>query len=264
MRAGLMLAPMDMGIDGDLARLRLLQLVSPSLPIGGYTYSQGMEWAVEAGWIRDADDLAHWLDEQLQQSMLYVEVPVLLRMMDAVRRADLLALGRWVDRLLAWRETAELRAEESQRGRALADLLMALGVLSRPDGAKRGRVAGAGPMEAGNAAQAHASGPDWYPLLARSQIAAFAVAAVSWRIAPEDACGGLAWSWCENLVSAGVKLVPLGQTDGQQVLLRLAERIPAVVGTARGLDDDTLGVSSPALAIASSAHEVQYTRLFRS
>jgi len=263
MAAMLMRWSTAMPTDGDLARLRLLQLVSPALPIGGYTYSQGIEWAVEAGWVRNARDLEGWLDEQLQQSVLYVELPLLLRMMDAVGRRDPGALGRWIDCSLAWRETAELRAEEAQRGRALADLLVALGVVHRPDAAKPGRDAMAD-WSVAPPAQPMALTGEWYPFLYRSQIAGVAVAAVSWGIRPKDACLGLAWGWCETLVSAGVKLVPLGQTDGQRVLLRLAERIPLVVSAARGLDDDALGASSQALAIASSAHETQYTRLFRS
>ncbi len=252
--------------EGALARLRLLQLVSPALPIGGYTYSQGIEWAVEAGWVRGADDLEQWLQEQLSNAMRDVDLPVLLRMIDAIRRDDPATVADWIERLLAWRETAELRAEESQRGRALADLLVALGVLSRPASARqrpRGRVglpaAEAVPVDGGEAL-----GEAWYPLLARSQSAGFAAAAVSWGVGTEDACLGFAWAWCETLVSAGVRLVPLGQSDGQRILLSLAARIPAIVAAARGLDDDDLGAASPAAAIAGSAHETQYTRLFRS
>jgi urease accessory protein len=259
-----MVPAMVMPTDGDLARLRLLQLASPALPIGGYTYSQGVEWAVDAGWIRDAGDLERWLDDQLHQSMLSVDLPLLLRMIAAIRGRDPLVLEHWIDCLLAWRETAELRAEESHRGRALADLLAALGVVQRPGAANQRGAAAASPSIASDATQANGLGHEWYPLLVRSQSASFAAAAVSWAIDPQDACLGLAWSWCENLVSAGVKLVPLGQTDGQRVLLRLAERIPLVVATAQGLDDDALGASSPALAISSSGHETQYTRLFRS
>ncbi|MFY9974498.1 MAG: urease accessory UreF family protein, partial [Chromatiaceae bacterium] len=92
----------------------------------------------------------------------------------------------------------------------------------------------------------------------------FAFAAAAWRIAPEVAATGYAWSWLEGLVLAAVRIVPLGQTQGQQVLLRLADEIPGALERARTLDDDALGASSPALAIAGSRHEIQYTRLFRS
>lgn len=214
-----------------------MQLVSPSLPVGGYTYSQGIEWAVEAGWIRNATDLESWLADQLHNSIARVDLPLLGRMQRAASARDLAALDHWVALLLATRETAELRLEETNRGRALADLLIAWGL---------------------------ADARECKPLLARSQLAGFAFAASAWGIAPDSAALGYAWSWLENLVLAGVKLVPLGQTQGQKVLARLIERIPVAVADASGLADDAIGASTPALAIASSAHETQYTRLFRS
>jgi urease accessory protein len=158
-------------------------------------------------------------------------------MQAAARNRDQAAMAGWVDRLLAGRETAELRREESDRGRALADLLVAWGL--------------------GDALV-------WKPQLARSQAAGFAFAAAAWRIEPRDAATGYAWSWLENLVLAGIKLVPLGQTRGQQTLARLATLIPSTVAAALEVADAEIGASTPALAIASAAHETQYTRLFRS
>lgn len=226
-----------MSTDGELGLLRLLQLVSPSLPVGGYTYSQGIEWAVESGWIRDAGDLDAWLSDLLQGALVQVDLPLLLRLQAAARAGDLAALGDWTDLLLACRETTELRAEESNRGRALADLLVALGL----PGAR-----------------------DLRPLLGRSQAEGFAYAAATWGIEPGLAATGYAWSWIEGLVISAVKIVPLGQTQGQQVLLRLASEIPSALKRAQSIDDDAIGASNPALAIASSRHETQYTRLFRS
>ena len=223
--------------DPTPALLRLLQLVSPSLPVGGFTYSQGIEWAVESGWIRTLADLEDWVADQLQTSMARVDLPLLIRLATAAEARDDAALGAWTDRLLASRETAELRAEESNRGRALADLLAAWGI----DGARERRA-----------------------LLARSQAAGFAFASVAFGIEPRLAAAGYAWSWVENLVLAAVKIVPLGQTQGQQALARLAAGIPAALDLALTLLDDEIGTSNPALAIASSAHETQYTRLFRS
>jgi urease accessory protein len=226
-----------MTTDGDTRLLRLLQLVSPSLPIGGFTYSQGIEWAVESGWIRDRGDLDAWLSDLLHGPLAQVDLPLLLRLQAATEARDREALTTWIDWLLASRETAELRAEESNRGRALADLLVAWG------------LEGAG---------------DWRPELARSQAAAFAFAAAAWAIDPRVAATGYAWAWLEGLLLAAVKIVPLGQTQGQQVLLGLAGRIPLALERALTLEDDAIGASSPALAIASSRHESQYTRLFRS
>lgn len=228
---------MSTSTDGALPLLRLMHLVSPSLPVGGFTYSQGIEWAVETGWIRDADDLEGWMADQIQSSLRYLDLPLLMRMQAAALDRDQAAMAGWVDRLLAGRETAELRREETDRGRALADLLIAWGL--------EDAVA-------------------WKPQLARSQAAGFAFAAASWRIAPPEAATGYAWSWLENLVLAGIKLVPLGQTRGQQTLARLARLIPSTVAAALEVADAEIGASTPALAIASAAHETQYTRLFRS
>ena len=160
-----------------------------------------------------------------------------MRLYDAARAHDTALTAIWIDRLIAARETAELRLEEANRGRALADLLVAWGL---PEAAA------------------------WRPLLARSQTAGLAFAASAWQIPRERLALGYAWSWVEGLVLAGVKCVPLGQTQGQQALARLASAIPAALETALGLDDDAIGASCPALAIASSRHETQYTRLFRS
>ena len=228
---------MHTSTEHALRLLRLMHLVSPSLPVGGFTYSQGIEWAIENGWIRDADDLEAWMADQVGSSLPYLDLPLLLRMQTATLERNQAMMSDWVDSLLAARETAELRREESDRGRALADLIIAWG------------------LEDALA---------WKPQLARSQTAGFAFAAAAWRIEPRDAATGYTWSWLENLVLAGIKLVPLGQTRGQQTLARLATLIPSAVDAALAVTDDEIGASTPALAIASSAHETQYTRLFRS
>jgi urease accessory protein len=224
-------------ILGDLALARLLHLVSPTLPTGAFTYSQGIEWAVEAGWLRTAADLEDWAMDQLDQSVSRLDLPLLPRMAQAVAADDDAALEHWIDLLLAGRETAELRAEEGQRGRALADLLLAW------------EMPGADGLRA---------------LLARSQLAGFAFAGQRWGIATRAMALGYTWTWAENLVLAGVKIVPLGQRQGQQLLARLAAELPAALDAAERLTDEEIGASTPAMAIASANHETQYTRLFRS
>jgi urease accessory protein len=236
-RATSMMSGATMTTEGDARLLRLLQLVSPSLPIGSFTYSQGIEWAVESGWIRDLGDLEDWLEGLLHGPLAQVDLPLLLRIQAAAEARDRESLATWTNWLLASRETAELRAEESNRGRAFADLLVAWG------------LEGAG---------------DWRPQLARSQAAGFAFAAAAWAIDPRVAATGYAWAWLEGLVLAAVKIVPLGQTQGQQALVRLAAQVPGALELALTLDDDGIGASSPVLAIASCRHETQYTRLFRS
>ncbi|MBK1719874.1 urease accessory protein UreF [Thiocystis violacea] len=221
----------------DPALLRLLHLASPSLPTGAFAYSQGIEWAVERGWLRTAADLEAWLCDQLRTTQSSLDLPILARMHGAARQGDEAALADWTVRLLASRETQELRAEESNRGRALADLLVSLEV----------------PGAAGRK-----------PLLARAQATGFAYAAAHWGIEPAPTLIGYAWGWLENLVLAAIKIIPLGQTQGHQTLSRLIEVVPEAVERALALEDDAIGASSPALAIASSRHETQYTRLFRS
>jgi urease accessory protein len=233
------MADMDIATatEPDLALLRLLQLVSPSLPVGGFTYSQGIEWAVECGWIESVTDLESWLTDQLQSTIARLDLPILMRLYAAVQRDDLPTLQQWSSFLLACRETAELRREERNRGRALADLLIKLELPG---------------TEA------------WGTTLAETQLAGFAFAACRWAIPLEQASLGYTWSWLENLVLAAVKLIPLGQTQGQQVLQRLSPVIPGLLSKAAQLQDDELGAANPALAIASCLHETQYTRLFRS
>lgn len=223
--------------SNDLALLRLMHLVSPSLPVGSFTYSQGIEWAVECGWISTADELESWLESLLHSGVTYLEVPLLSRMYQAVELESEGDLRYWIDYLNASRETAELLQEEKNRGRAMADLLIALDV---PLAAK------------------------WKPLLAQNQSAAFALAAVHWQIPLSQAAYGYVWSWLENLVLAAVKIIPLGQTQGQQILHRMAAQLPDVVAGGLAVADGEIGASSPALALASSLHETQYTRLFRS
>lgn len=192
---------------------------------------------MEAGWVNDALGLERWLEGLLAHSVATLELPILLRLYQSIAEADQLSTVRWCNYLLASRETLELRREERQRGAALAKLLPNLEI--------------AIPAELTNSVQS-------------TQLAGIALAANQWNIAPVDTCKGYAWSWLENTTMAGVKLVPLGQTQGQQILLRLAEKIPEAITLAAQLTDDDIGSSTPAQAIASSRHETQYTRLFRS
>ena len=218
-----------------LSDLRLFQLISPALPIGAFTYSQGLELAVESGWVSSQRQFEEWLTGQLSFSLATLEIPLLARMLDAVEQSDDDTLVEQAKTLLAWRETKELRLEEKQRGAALARLLPELGVPLSED-----RLA---------ACQL-------------TQLAGMALAAAEWNIPRDKLFAGYLWSWLENAVMAGVKLIPLGQTQGQQTLQRMA---PALEEVINGLDVEMEpGSVTPALAIASSRHETQYTRLFRS
>jgi len=227
--------------DTALPSLRLLQLISPNLPTGAFTYSQGLEWAVECGWVKNKPDTEHWLRSVLLESMQYLELPVMIRLSDALGNNSHAAFQHWSQWLYASRETAELRNEEKQRARALLMVLKQLPNSEHWPELKQ-----------------------WQPSLVRCQLAGYALAAHHWRIPLKDLLAAYTWSWLENAVAAAIKLVPLGQTDGQLLLYQLSREIHAAVDHARALDDDAVGASTPALAIASSLHETQYSRLFRS
>ncbi len=214
--------------------LHLWHLVSPALPIGAYAYSQGLEFALEDGWLSAPGALDDWLAGLLAEGLARTDLPVLLRCLNAWQREDAAALSYWNDWLRASRETSELLLEDEQMGVALWRLL---NDLEAPDLA----------LDA----------PPGY-------VSQFARASSFWRIPAADALAGYAWSWLENQVTAATKLVPLGQTAAQRHLLALMPRIADACEHARSLADDDLGASLPGLAMASSAHEQQHARLFRS
>ena len=223
--------------ESDLSQLRLLHLVSPSLPIGAFTYSQGVEWAVECGWITDGQDLHNWVSGLLRNSMSQLEVPLLKRLYRASAEDDLEALRYWTHYLIASRETKELREEERNRGRALVSLLPELGV----------------PVTA-----------ETLPLLKSCQLTGFAHAACYWQIPLQSAAAGYLWGWLESIVLAGVKIIPLGQTAGQKIIAELTPLIPEWVASGQAVTNEAIGASCTAQAIASSLHETQYTRIYRS
>ncbi len=208
--------------------LRLLQLASPTLPVGAYSYSQGLEAAIDAGIVIDAASAEQWIGDVMDFSMSSMEAPLLFRMIN--HASDVETLNAL---FLASRETAELRAETVQMGYSLNRLLPSL---------------------------------DVEPLVFEepSFPAAFAAAVNAWQIDPQDALQAYLWSWLENQVMAAVKAVPLGQTDGQRMLLSIANRIPFAVNQAISLRDEDIGSFAPGLAMLSSNHETQYSRLFRS
>lgn len=222
------------------ALVRLLQLASPALPIGAYSYSQGLEWVVEAGDVRDADGAQRWIGDVLANVQARGEIPVLLRLCEAAAADDREAFAEWHAWFRASRETAELAAETQQMGGALAKLLADLDLL---DAAARDTLASAVPV---------------------TLPAAYALAARALSLSPVEAATAYAWSWLENQVLAAVKAVPLGQVAGQRILLALGTTLPDLIASAQSMPDDDIASFAPGLALASARHETQYTRLFRS
>ncbi len=221
----------------DLALLRLMQLISPGLPIGMYSYSQGFESAVEENWVVNACDAEQWITGVMSNCITQVDIPVASRLYDAWANADIDTVHDWSVFLLANRETSELYTEDQQTGQALARLLADMDL---------------------ETAKSWIRDPD------TTLSAMYALAAVSWKIPKHSAMLGLIWGWLENQVLCAVKLVPLGQVAGQRLLYKLAEQIPDLIEQSMQLNDDEIGGSVFGLAMAGSRHEMQYSRLFRS
>jgi urease accessory protein len=217
------------------SNLRLWQLISPSLPIGAYSYSQGMEYAVETGWINDEDAAREWIAGLLMNNLASLEVPIFLRLYHAWQESDAEQLIYWNQMLLALRESKELYAEDLAMGEALIRVLKGLDI-QLPN------------LEAGQA----------------GYLTVYSYACMNWEIPTETGCLGLLWSWCENQVAAAIKLVPLGQSAGQRMLSSLQPLIQSAWQTGKTYSDDQIGIFSPGLGMASALHETQYSRLFRS
>jgi urease accessory protein len=227
-------------IDSGIALVRLLQLASPALPIGAYSYSQGMEWAVEAGGVRDAATAEIWIGDLLELVVASGEAAVAWRLLSAIEARDWPRFERWNAWFCASRETSELRAETAQMGASMIKLAIALELI---DAQTTGRLEG------------------WADI---SLPAAFALGAHGYGIGSEPALVAYLWSWLEAQVAAAIKCVPLGQVAGQRLLKSLGTRIPEVAARARAIDDDDVSSFAPGLALASARHVCQYTRLFRS
>lgn len=216
--------------------LHLLHLVSPSLPIGGFAYSQGLEYAIDAGWLNTPEALHDWLSGLLDEGLAQLELPLLQRFYAAYAAGDSAQVERWNHWLAANRETKELLFEDQQMGMALRRLLVSLEVISGED----------------------------RPPTAPSYCSQFALAARHFDVSTEAMLNGFAWSWLENQISVACKTVPLGQTAAQQLLMRLLPDIDRAVSKGLMLEDEQLGATLPGFALASALHETQYSRLFRS
>ncbi len=218
----------------DLAMLRLWQLISPALPVGAYAYSGGLESAIEAQSVHDVDSAQQWLQGVLTHALARVDLPLFARLYAAWQHQDFDQVNHLNARLLAMRESRELLDEDKHLGAALKRLLTDLQL------------------------------PLVDQLTTPSFASSYALACVHWQIPCASAMQGMAWSWTENQVAAAIKLIPLGQTDGQRLLGRLMSVIQQACAQAQVLEDHELGGSLPGLAILSGQHEQQYSRLFRS
>ncbi|MEO8062159.1 MAG: urease accessory UreF family protein [Pseudomonadota bacterium] len=220
---------------------RLLHLASPALPIGAFHFSQGLEYAVDTGWVRDEAGALEWIGGIAQSSLATLDLPVLHRLHTAWTHADHAGVLRWNAFLIACRETEELRLEDHHLGAALLRVLAELELTTELF-----------PLNAPNIREAvtHAT--------------AFGFACARWYIDPLAALQTYSWAWAENQVLAAVKLVPLGQSAGQRMLHSLNRRLASYSAQAMEVLDSDIGISTALQSVASGRHETQYSRLFRS
>ena len=216
--------------------LRLMQLASPTLPVGAFAYSQGLEWAVENG-LDSETKVASWIFGVMETTLARLDVPVMARLHEAWINNDEARILKWSSHLYASRETAELRAEENQTGGALARLLRDLDI---------------------------EQAATWVSHPKRTFATLFTLAGTCWEMATDDLCAAYLWSWTENQVAAAIKTVPLGQTAGQRIMSEAAQLIPDHVTRGLALEEWEIGGTAPGQIMASALHETQRTRLFRS
>lgn len=227
-------------MENRFAFSRLLQLASPTLPIGAYSYSQGLEWAIESGDVASPEQAQNWMAEVMNNYLGVFDLPVIKRLYEAWQAVNEAQIHHWDARYTAGRDTAETLLESRQMGYSLLTLQKALSTLSEERLAIAERI----------------SEPA-FPTL-------YAAVAVSWEIPVKDCLHAYLWSWLENQVSVAMKTIPLGQVAGQRMLGEVSLLIPSTVESSLCLDQDDISNFSPALTIASCRHETQYTRLFRS
>jgi urease accessory protein len=214
--------------------------LSPAYPVGGFSYSGGIEWAVEAGDIRDAATLQDWLAVMLERGGGFADAVLFAHAHRAIKADDDRALRTVAELAAALAPTGERHLETTAQGNAFIAATSAVWPCMALDRLAR-----------------NWDGPVAYPV-------AVAVAAAGHGIALGPALGAFLQALVANWVSAGVRLVPLGQTDGQRVLAALEPAVAATAGRAIGTALDGIGTSAFRADLASTRHETQYTRLFRS
>ncbi len=217
--------------------LNLLHISSPALPIGAFAYSQGLEYTLEAGWCKNADDVEQWIKSVMINGLGGVDLPILKRLHQAWTKNDTEALRYWNSTLLAFRETKELYLEDIQVGDAFkqwhksqsAEHVEKLELIDKPTVA-----------------------------------CMYALNGVIKGLTVEECLIGFVWSWLENQITSASKAMPMGQTDGQNIIRHLIPEVEAVIASAMIVKDDDIGSGLVGLSMSSVLHENQYSRLFRS
>lgn len=221
--------------------LLLLQLCNSSLPLGAYSYSEGLEFWVENGDINDAQTLRQWLENELIYGSIRLEGAIALRAYNCYLNGDSERLYYWNNWLSASRETKELREQSWQMGKSFCRLILSL----IPDESKLHSVI--------NNFDSPCNGA-----------IAFGIITAHSGISPQQMLWGYLHNWLNNIVNGGVKLIPLGQTEGQKLILNLHSTIISSSEQIMNLQDEQLASCSWGLSFASIHHETLYSRLFRS
>lgn len=230
-----------MNNQSDMIKLnRLLQLCSANLPVGGFSFSQGLEYAIELGYLTNPETTESWIRVNLEESIAHTDLAILNRLYHALIEHDIAAFISWNEHLIACRESNELLLADVAMGKALVRLLTQL------DGIDT------------QAYQAIFSIKDI------SFVSLFALAAYLFNLDLLSAQSGYCWTFIDNQVAAATKLVPLGQTQAQNLLFELSNNTQKIIEKANSISDDQIGTSLPHLAMVSAWHESQYSRLFRS
>ena len=231
---------MNINMASPVKLNRLLQLCSANLPVGGFSFSQGLEYAIEMGWINNQKTTFEWIELNLNESIARTDLALLKRLYLALENNDFDSFKLHNQHLIACRESSELRLADVAMGKALIRLLKQLdSVDSEPYS-------------------------ELFKQPESSFVSVFAIAAYLFQLDLTSAQSGYCWTYLDNQVAAATKLVPLGQTQAQNLLFELSDKVAGAISIANQIEDDDIGASLPRLAMASAWHETQYTRLFRS
>lgn len=231
---------MNINIATPIKLNRLLQLCSANLPVGGFSFSQGLEYATEMGWVNNQKSTFDWIELNLKESIARTDLALLKRLYQALKEGDFVSFALHNQHLIACRESSELRLADVAMGKALIRLLKQLdGIDSEPY-------------------------DELFKQSESSFVSVFTIAAYLCELDLISAQSGYCWTYLDNQVAAATKLVPLGQTQAQNLLFELSDKVAAAISIANQIDDADIGASLPRLAMASAWHETQYTRLFRS
>lgn len=221
----------------NMSLLSLMQLMSPNLPIGSFSYSRGLEFAIESGWINSIESLLNWQKQWIYGQLTFLEWPMLKRCYNYTKKNDAMRFKECALQIVSYRDTSELRKEEKQRGKALAKLIFQWYA----------------PVD-----------KNWVLAFENSGLAAVAWLGYNWNISIKNLAFGYAYNMLESSIIVGLKLIPFGQQTAQYLLKHLIEFLPDAWKKANTVKNDELGSNFLLQSIASSCHETQYSRLFRS